>query len=290
MSDHKCIFCGKDATNKTKEHVIPQWLIRMTGDHRRIANFGTDFNQIINSDGNKAVKPRMFSFNSLTFPACRDCNEKYGKILENNAFTILNKIMNEELISETEIMHFMDWLDKIRIGLWLGFDILNQNPFDVKHKFYLEKRIGYHDRILLVYRASKNDLPNGINFIGPDTPAFAFLPCCLTIRINNFFFFNVSKENILLEKLGFPFLERFVLNNELNPIKIKINEGHKKISTPILNFFTIDTSVKIFQPIYKAYINDIDCNEEYIKNNSFNCKEGLGNIFSEYKIVTKFRI
>ena len=27
----KCVFCGKDANKKNKEHVIPQWLIRYAG-------------------------------------------------------------------------------------------------------------------------------------------------------------------------------------------------------------------------------------------------------------------
>jgi hypothetical protein len=35
--DKFCVFCGESPENKNKEHVIPQWLIRMTGYSKRIA-------------------------------------------------------------------------------------------------------------------------------------------------------------------------------------------------------------------------------------------------------------
>jgi hypothetical protein len=30
-----CVFCGEKPTNKTKEHIIPEWLIELTGDINR---------------------------------------------------------------------------------------------------------------------------------------------------------------------------------------------------------------------------------------------------------------
>ncbi|HDR2534145.1 TPA: hypothetical protein QCI12_004383 [Enterobacter roggenkampii] len=38
----KCIFCGDKPENKNKEHVIPKWLIEMTGDKKRSGYFGFD--------------------------------------------------------------------------------------------------------------------------------------------------------------------------------------------------------------------------------------------------------
>ena len=38
-----CVFCGKKPENKNKEHIIPQWLIKLTGDPNRKINLGVDF-------------------------------------------------------------------------------------------------------------------------------------------------------------------------------------------------------------------------------------------------------
>ncbi|QJB40178.1 hypothetical protein HF324_20870 [Chitinophaga oryzae] len=35
-----CIFCGEQPQSKTKEHIIPKWLIEMTGDPNRLTFFG----------------------------------------------------------------------------------------------------------------------------------------------------------------------------------------------------------------------------------------------------------
>jgi hypothetical protein len=32
-------FCGKNSESKTKEHIIPQWLIKYTGDPNRMGIF-----------------------------------------------------------------------------------------------------------------------------------------------------------------------------------------------------------------------------------------------------------
>ena len=39
--EKRCIFCGKVPETKTKEHVIPQWLINMTGDPKRNLHLGS---------------------------------------------------------------------------------------------------------------------------------------------------------------------------------------------------------------------------------------------------------
>jgi len=34
-----CIFCGECPVDKTKEHVFPEWLIKMTGNSKRKLSF-----------------------------------------------------------------------------------------------------------------------------------------------------------------------------------------------------------------------------------------------------------
>lgn len=38
-----CVFCGKKPKNKTKEHILPKWLIKLTGKPNRQINVGLDF-------------------------------------------------------------------------------------------------------------------------------------------------------------------------------------------------------------------------------------------------------
>lgn len=69
-----CIFCGKRPDEKTKEHVIPAWLIKMTGDPKRMANFSSGFVR-------SSIWPsRQFSYDQFVFPACNRCNEKFAHL------------------------------------------------------------------------------------------------------------------------------------------------------------------------------------------------------------------
>lgn len=60
----KCIFCGKQMSEKSKEHVIPQWLIEMTGDKKRTACFGLDYSKIFDdkTEPKKSKEPRVSVF------------------------------------------------------------------------------------------------------------------------------------------------------------------------------------------------------------------------------------
>ena len=68
-----CIFCGEKPESKNKEHVIPKWLIELTGDPKREAFFGID--AVSEKKG-----PRVFSFDSFTFPACEQCNTDFAAL------------------------------------------------------------------------------------------------------------------------------------------------------------------------------------------------------------------
>ena len=68
-----CIFCGAPPSEKTREHIVPQWLLRMTGDPNRPANFGRDW---MSPD----FKQRIYSWNAFTFPACDKCNAEWSEL------------------------------------------------------------------------------------------------------------------------------------------------------------------------------------------------------------------
>lgn len=177
-----CVFCGSETREKTKEHIIPKWLIEKTGPKNRIINLGLNYNKLFSSGEEKYIQ---FSFDKFTFPACESCNEKYGQQLEGKTKSVFEKIEQSTVLSKDEIMLLLDWFDKVRIGLWLEMLSLNKNYAGIHPKFHIDKRIALHDRTLFVYRAES---PAGINFFGVSSPLFSCFPSCFTLRVNNYFF------------------------------------------------------------------------------------------------------
>ncbi|HEX8015803.1 MAG TPA: hypothetical protein VF465_11265, partial [Flavobacterium sp.] len=100
-----CVFCGEKPVDKNKEHVIPQWLIKYTGEPNRIT--------LIAKKEGKEIK---FSWLNFVFPACEECNSNFSNI-ESKIQPILVKIDNENSVTHDEINLFLDWIDKIRIGV-----------------------------------------------------------------------------------------------------------------------------------------------------------------------------
>src|SRR5215471_15053200 len=112
MSAKFCLFCGERPEGKSKEHVLPRWLIELTGEPTRIANFGLDLSQDV-----EVAAPRQYAFSQFQFPACAVCNGIFSK-LEDNAKKVISKIFVSERLVAQDISDLLDWLDKVRVGLW----------------------------------------------------------------------------------------------------------------------------------------------------------------------------
>src|SRR5947208_7109783 len=127
-----CIFCGNPPKEKNKEHVIPLWLIEATGAPKRIASFGAYYPG--------ALKPREFSLDQFTFPACEACNGKFSQ-LEDRAKPVVMGILTERALSENDFNVLLDWLDKVRVGLWLGLMQLTGNPWGITPSYHVARRL-----------------------------------------------------------------------------------------------------------------------------------------------------
>jgi hypothetical protein len=93
-----------------------QWLIELTGPPKRTVNFG------VNPLTGK--QPR-FDWSSFAFPACSSCNEKYSD-LEGAVKPIVERLLGRIPITGYEFVKLLDWLDKVRIGLWLAIDTFTE--------------------------------------------------------------------------------------------------------------------------------------------------------------------
>src|SRR5215831_17553277 len=97
-----CVFCGNHPKDKNKEHVLPQWLLRLTGDPNRVGNFGIDFTK-------EPFSVRRFAFDSLTFPACSECNTGFAA-LEAGAEQVVLKLLDCQVVTTSDLILLLDWL------------------------------------------------------------------------------------------------------------------------------------------------------------------------------------
>lgn len=276
-----CIFCGEPTNEKTKEHVIPQWLIKLTGDPKRKAFFGFDLIPDI-------PRIRTYSFNSFSFPACSSCNSKFSD-LEVSAQRVIMSILNKEKINDIDINWLLDWLDKVRIGLWLGLLYLSKNAPSISPAFYINTRLGAADRLLFLYELSTER--KGINFIGTESPSFLQVPSSFALIVNNYCFFNVSHFNLCDRRLGFPHARTAFYKNLDNQIEADFVCGLERVFFPVIKEPYLPLCSKFFQPIFPK-VNDTDgfmdlFNNQYVLENSFDWDKGFGSIFYERNFKAK---
>lgn len=265
-----CIFCGRPPENKNKEHVIPQWLIELTGDPKRTIRiayqYGNDF------------KPIDFSISSLVFPACENCNNVFSS-LEDVAKRVVLKFLANEAVSELEVNALLNWFDKVRIGLWLGYfnldDFMRVNP-----KFHIAQRMAAKDRVLFVYKSDV--MSQGLIMTGIQTPVFRMIPSCFGLCINDTFFLNASFDSLVSRRLGFPFIADWHSLKGQKYDQAMYARGRNRITSPVLRFPYPVGATGFYQPIFRETpftIGDGDWSNSYVEENSLDLGQGLGNIF-----------
>lgn len=233
-----CVFCGKYPEAKNMEHIIPQWLIKETGDPKRIVPLGLIW---------KSKKLRKYSFNQLRFPACSGCNNKFS-ILEERTKTVVTDMLNENPLSGKSFDIFLTWLDKIRIGLWLGYRYLDGDMWGISPKFHIKQRISNKDRMVIIFKT--DDSQKGINFMLVNTPFYAHYPSCLALAINQFYFVNVSTDFLLSRRLGLPFpAKKMIADYDPNLTVLDMHEGLERILMPLIRSSYNTNCTEIYQPI-----------------------------------------
>lgn len=232
-----CVFCGGTPSAKTREHVIPKWLIELTGDPDRQINFPL-FRL-------KGETPPGLTFQGLAFPACSKCNAHYSH-LESQAKNALKTIISGGVISESAVDAFLDWLDKVRIGLWLGLQLIEKNPFEILPRFHIATRLGMRDRFAAFYRIG--DQLRGLNLLGMNTPAFHFYPSCFGLVINNLAILNGSDIFLFSKRVGFPYPNGRLPAGELS--KLDLLPGTSRLQTPLLRIPYLRSDLEVFQPMF----------------------------------------
>lgn len=270
-----CVFCGKYPISKNREHVIPQWLIKYTGDPNRKAAFGLDW---------RRQKVREFAFSEFTFPACTICNDKFGE-LEKIATEVMMSMLNEESLPSEAFSIFLTWLDKVRVGLWLGLLCLDKNIFGVQPHFYVKSRIDTTDRMVLIYKM--RDHQRGIFLPGITNPFFGFKPSFFCLGINQFHFVNIASDFLFSRRLGLPFL-RNLSWNEQGSVQGELTEGLRRIYFPLIRKYYDKSCTEIFQPvIHPGLFHNEHYKNRYVRK-FFSASSNLGKVLitADGKVVS----
>lgn len=227
----RCVFCGGQPSKKNREHVLPQWLLELTGDPSRVVPVAFDW---------ATMKPIVFSWNAFTAPACKSCNDSFAK-LEGAAKACVVRLLAGDAISGEAVDVLLRWLDKIRVGLWLLNNVLGGGPLSVAPTFAIRDRMDTADRLALVIRTSGPK--QGLTIVGPSSPIFPYMPSCIGLVINGLVVINVSTQGLFGERPGFPWLDvrRVVASGQL---EVVMKKATNEVKAPLLELEPLASFVR----------------------------------------------
>ena len=175
----------------------------------------------------------------------------------------------------------MDWLDKVRVGLWLGYHQLDKNFEGIRPRFYVHHRIGRKDRLLVL--ASRADKRQLLSIIGPTTLAFRFVPSAFGLVINRLCLVNVSCDYLLARRLGFPYPPAPIISiAQQTPDYCELGRGLHRVLRPIYTGpLHLDGAV-FYQPMFPSELTwpaRPFYEADYVKANSLDWEAGVGRIY-----------
>ncbi len=270
--DRFCVFCGEPPQDKNREHVLPKWLIELTGDPNRVATFGIDFYK-------EPIGLRKFAFDSLAFPACSVCNTRFG-MLEDFVKPIFARLLSWQPLGSEDFIILLDWLDKVRVGLWLGYLYLDKNPMGIDPQFHIESRIGRLDRMVTILRIEDAGL--GLTFNGPEFKGYQLSPTCFGLRVNGLCLINASGISICSQRLGFPYLQPVRIRED-HRLEASPKFGSERIMNPVERGAPLPKIVALYQPIFRSFF-DLEDGEKFLANDwvrehTANVEAGYGKLF-----------
>jgi hypothetical protein len=268
-----CIFCGGPPEDKNKEHPLPRWLLEMTGNPNRVVRHGYRW-----TDG----KEFEFSFDSLVFPACSSCNGRYSGF-ESLAKVIVEAICRKEAVTPGHYVHLLDWLDKVRIGLWLGYRYLQQNSYPPN--FTIDSRLGRKDRMMAVYTIG--DHQTGLNTWGPESRLFQLKPSVFSLRINNILFLNASWDFMCSRQCGYSYpIHSALARGRPGMLALSDFRSRRRITHPIMPDL-MKSCVTIFQPIIQHNFDGsvtslTQADVDYHMKHAWPGRNGLGPLIRQF--------
>jgi hypothetical protein len=236
-----CVFCGEKPSFKTAEHIIPRWLVEITGDPKRDGRFGPYWNPVTDK-----FEYLRIPFDQFKFPSCEKCNHHYSN-LEVKSKSVIELLLQERKLAQADLSHLLSWLDKIRVGLWLAIFYLHRKRSDIEPHMFIDSRIDLPDRMVLIYKSNRR--AQRLNFTGIDTPAFQYNPICFALLINNFVLMNLSTDFLFSKRIGLPYPEKSFWG-DWPQIKFSMVRGSQRVRLPLIRWGFNTRCTQIYQPMF----------------------------------------
>jgi hypothetical protein len=234
-----CVFCGRVPSAKNREHIVPRWLLELTGGHRH-AYFGRQWSS-------PSLEKRTYSWESFAFPACEACNSRWAD-LEANIHSIMRRMGKGSILQAADFYKLLDWFDKVRVGLWLAMIYLNGNYRAIIPQFHIDDRVGSQDRMLLIYEGQEP--VEGIAMVGIDSPIFHTMPSAMYFVINQLHFISLSKPFLLAERFGWPIVRNMKMKDiDTDGFSGELVAGSGEIAPAIIDTLPAVKGTVLLQPI-----------------------------------------
>ncbi|MET4425765.1 hypothetical protein [Bradyrhizobium sp. RT3a] len=189
MSERRCMFCGLPFTGQKHnfEHVISDWLVKEADLKWRT------------SAVDLPSKKFDAAMNRIGGRVCEACNSTSSD-LEGRARTAYAKLRDGEQLLEADGEALLDWLDKVRVGMWLWTVDVSKNDYGVDPKFRINERTAHKDRLLLAAKYAPDQAGKGLGIWGA-TEHFVWSPSCLGLFVNNIVLLSISTNFLVARHL-----------------------------------------------------------------------------------------
>jgi hypothetical protein len=263
-----CTFCGGPPQKKNREHVLPQWLLKLTGDPHRKVYLGRDYTK----NGF-----RELPYSKLTVPACTDCNSKYAK-LERKIAPIVETILANGPLTRDDLILLLDWFDKVRVGMWTWYYHMDKNMAGIDPLYAIDQRTSRRDRMLIINRTS--DAVQDLTYRGCDLPSFYYTPSCFNLMINQYSFTNISSPFFLGKDIGLPYPACSEMMSNGHAVYSMLPGSNETKIITLSEDFPI-RSTKIFQPIWADFQTLDFYDNDFVRSMALDYEAGVGKVFLE---------
>jgi hypothetical protein len=226
-------------------------------------------------------RPKTFAFDQLTVPACGVCNDNFS-LLEDRAKAVVERLLARKPLSSMDLNVLLDWLDKVRTGIWLNLMWLEGNPWGIEPKFHIHKRLGLHDRSVgIAFIEGRQD---GFNLVGPESPCFGLSPTTMCMFVNDIGLFSSSTAFLCSRRLGFPFATKFVMRDD-GLLEGWMVPGLERILRPLEPIGPLQSEPFIYQPVFERMEQSSArmYDTEYVKANALDFDAGRGALFLQHR-------
>jgi hypothetical protein len=190
-------------------------------------------------------------------------------------------------MTSREAFVLLDWLDKVRISLWLSQTILQKKIETIDPHLHVGNRIGKKDRLLYLYTLDSKG--KGLNAFGIESLIFQRQPSCFALRINDVILFNASSDYAFSHGCGFwhpERIERPIDGEFAGQLRFIGYVMTREIAHPLIDYPLLKAALRIVQPIAQQgvdgeFFRPLRQNESYHLLHMSDRSRGAGIIFRQ---------